>query len=165
MKNNMIVLFDLERTVIDTWDNRQLITNNIKKIKTLLSQLELNDFKCTFGVYSYAIWCINNLKILKSEIIPRLEKSLKIKFDDSYIFHMDDIMNDFAKKHTGIDYRAYCYAISKEMSIMDFQKDNLKFLKADITLIDNNVTHAMTIFIPEAEAIKTITFINPEKLN
>lgn len=161
MNKDVVILLDLEGTVITHWSKRELI--NIDKLKSLINHFT-KKYNVTFGIYSYAIWCVENLRILKSEIIPKLEESFEITFSDDYIFHIDDLINNFSRKHTGIDYKAYCFIVDKQMSIIDFQKDNLKFKNRDIILIDAFVTHEMTVMIPEENSIKTILFLNPNKL-
>jgi hypothetical protein len=168
--NDLIVLFDLEATIIQHWTDRTLI--NVRPIRNFVQEcidaIE-PDAVCIFGVYSYAIWCEENRNILKNDILPGIERAMgEIIFDDDYIFSMDEIVKDYSRKNSDIDYNTYCKFINKEKSLLDFQYDNIKFKHAcDITLIDDTVHHNLTVIIPAnspQESRRMISYVNPSFL-
>jgi hypothetical protein len=163
--NDLVILFDLEATTIEHWSNPVLI--NQEKIKRVLSGVNMGDMNKIYGIYSYALWCDENIEIFNSGIRSKIENEFDIAFDDEYIFHMNDIMDNFASKNAIINYRAYCLTINKEKSILDFHVRNPKFYRKDIMLIDDTVQHAMTITYPDIDSIpdpKTIMFVNPNHI-
>jgi hypothetical protein len=154
-----VVLFDLENCLIKHWDEPTPI--NTEEIRAFLEQIYEYGYSYTFGIYSYALWRKVNREILINELLPVIEKGLGIKFDTDYIFLTSDIIEDFSKKHSPIDYAAYCSVISKQNSLLDFQRLNPKFDGCSIALVDPTVTHGMNVYIPGGN---TLIFINSEGL-
>ena len=158
-KQDLIVLFDLEGTIITHWNNPDLI--NMEKVLHLLNAIKsANDIgEVTLGIYSYALWCKDNMEIAEEIILPVIEEVIDDKFNYDYVFSMDEILKDFEKKNNKIDYRAYCSVINKEKSILDFHISNKKFEGKNIVYVNSTVNHGLTCIYPKLNN-KVITFIN-----
>lgn len=157
--SNWVVLFDLENCLIRHWDDAHII--NVEAIQGFLSHLLEHDYSYTYGIYSYALWREENRDIVINKLLPQLEDNLNIEFEEDYIFGMGDIVRDFSSKHGNIDYRAYCSVVSKEYSLMEFQKNNPKFYRCSIVLVDPTVVNGLSVFDPRGN---TMLFINSNEL-
>lgn len=157
MSNSTVILLDLEDTIIKHWTTPYLI--NVDAIEEFVQSVYKYG-ECTFGIYSYALWCNENIRILQDRILPLIEQALDVAFDETYIFHMNDIVSDFVAKNGPIDYGTYCTLINKEKSILDFHVGNPLFEDRSIILIDDTVTHGLLMNYPHM----TINFVNPNNL-
>jgi hypothetical protein len=169
VENDTVILLDLENTVIKHWSepmliNKEALRSFIQNVKSTVKE----STTCSIGIYSYAIWCEKNYTTLIEKLLPMVEKELGIEFDEDYVFTMDELMEDFARKNNKIDYGSYCSVINKEKSILDFHVGNPKFVGKNIILIDDTVTHGLMIVYPNLDTMhdpKIISFIHPEYIN
>lgn len=130
MKN--MLWLDLEGTVIESGMNPVFLSENIEKIKEMISKESFN----SFGIFSFLI--DDEFDVEKNiHIIKAVESLFTIKFD--FIFFKQMLMPIFKKKFgQNFDELDFIdFTRSKEDCFHMFCRDN--FTNANMTLIDDKV--------------------------
>lgn len=83
-----IFLLDLEETVIDNWEDCNIILPNIEKIKSLGINKRCKE---KVGIFSWAMWNERDLDRFNDKLREPLEDVLDIKFDSDLVFTMERI--------------------------------------------------------------------------
>lgn len=153
--NSILLLLDLEETVIDNWHTARLLPENIETIKECFG-----DCPDTLhvGLMSWAVWDAKDLETFNTDIRPRLEEQLGMKFSDDWVFSMDD-WAEFTFWATG-------KRISRDDFFDMFNKEHVLFAlrncerMPNITfLVDDTVTHMGQIVNTE-RVISTLNIFN-----
>lgn len=157
MPRKLVILFGLEQTLIRHWnDPTPMFTAVLRDI--IHNRIIISDLDVSFGIYSYALWCKDNIERFWNELAEPIQETLGINFDPEYVFDTMQMIKDFSRKNNSIEYNAYCRVIDKEKSIIDFRRGNSKLSGIDIIFIDDKVTNGMQVLYPDDGSI---FFTNP----
>lgn len=158
-----LILFDLEETVIESFEQPFFIMPNIRKIENFLSHDEFRDAR--FGVMSWAIW---NWSRTESEVFDgisiALQEELDIhsnRFDGMFTLSMDQWVSILWKTcGVKVDRDELPHIFNKEDFLFKIRKFFAEHKIARVVLIDDAVEHNLTITSPSV----TIEFRNIEDM-
>jgi FMN phosphatase YigB (HAD superfamily) len=86
-----IVLFDLEETLIESWEDPTLLCGQFPKILSWVK--EQGDFRA--GLFSWAVWDANELKKFNKGLRQQIEEVHGFRFDDELMFTRNFFLNKF----------------------------------------------------------------------
>lgn len=154
-----VILFDLEETLIDSWDQRNLLVENVEKIKEqLIGELGSN---LRFGIFSWAIWNEDDREDFNQTLRGPLEEALGIKFDPEMIFSMQsiaDLILKFRRKKLSIE--DVFDLFGKEECLLTLHRFN-HFNCETVALVDDRVDHGLFF---ESLRERRMAFINITEL-
>lgn len=100
------VFLDLEETCIDSWESKLLLLKKLDAIEEFLNGKEIRvpgkkgapdvvspatpKLNLHLGLMSWAVWNEDDKHAFNRNLRPHLESLLKRKFDDRYVWSMDD---------------------------------------------------------------------------
>lgn len=133
----MIVLLDLEKTVIESWDEPFILWNNVDKIKHLLEEVQVK-----LGLMSWAVWDAKDKEIFNRTMRPGIEEALGLKFDDSLVWSMDDWAENVFKFHNKKVSRADLFDMFGKQEVLFVLSSCLPaFNGKNVLLLDDAVEH------------------------
>ena len=148
-----ILFLDLENTIIDTWDNRN-ICSNWKSIKSWISCINFDEVH----VFSYAIWNQDDIRTFKDSIAPSIEEVLKIRFNDKVLDV--DLMRVICANHLKIRMNKddFFTFMKKEISFRIICEEN--FSGCECILLDDMVIDSILSNRDTGTIIKTYNVKN-----
>ena len=91
----MLILLDLEETVIEDWSNMSLMPRECMAIRNWLKTCHPG---ATIGLMSWAVWNDKDKASFNKHLRDELEAVLEVQFSDEWVFSMDD-WSDMLFKH------------------------------------------------------------------
>lgn len=170
---NCFVFLDLEETIIDTWQDGNILGHGVDRIcefingkdkwfqnNTILAPATpLLNMK--LGLMSWAVWDHKDKEAFNTRFRPHLEQLLDCKFDDRFVLSMDDwaqlIFRHFNKKFSRQD---LFDIFSKPEVLFALARTNPDFHKSTVFLIDDAYEHLMTFKSPRNKCHVEIRNIN-----
>lgn len=141
MTQRVLVLLDLEETVIDDWEQRNLLPGNIAKINGLLRWMSI-DSELTIGLMSWAVWDDKDKNNVLEKLLPDLNGVLAVPVAPQFVLSMQD-WGDLVLGHCKLK-------LSRDDMFDMFRKEEVLFsLRTSdflnqfnaVFLIDDAVTH------------------------
>ena len=83
----MLILLDLEETVIEDWSNMSLMPRECMAIRSFLRTCHPG---ATIGLMSWAVWNDKDKALFNKHLRDELEAVLEVKFSDEWLLSMDD---------------------------------------------------------------------------
>ena len=83
----MLILLDLEETVIEDWSNMTLMPRECMAIRSFLRTCHPG---ATIGLMSWAVWNDRDKALFNKHLRDELEAVLEVKFSDEWLLSMDD---------------------------------------------------------------------------
>jgi hypothetical protein len=83
----MLILLDLEETVIEDWSNMSLMPRECMAIRSFLRTCHPG---ATIGLMSWAVWHDKDKALFNKHLRDELEAVLEVKFSDEWLLSMDD---------------------------------------------------------------------------
>lgn len=139
----MLIFLDLEETVIDDWENAFLLPHNIDKIKRNF----VNDWNKSnvFGLMSWAVQNEDDKAKFNKQIRDRLEINLGVKFNDNFVWSMDDWARQlFLCTGKLIDKTDIFEMFGKQELLFLLSRKHLHFKDQNVLLIDDRVEHDLS---------------------
>src|SRR6478736_4952511 len=137
--NRRILYLDLENTIIDHWSTFEYLPDNIKKIQEIIEKRDID----SIGIFSYAIWCDENVKILMDKPFKEINEYFSGKLDRSLIIpvqSMVDSSKQINPKAVDLSTGYYWRFFSKEHAMLDYVRMN-HLVDDYIGLVDDTITH------------------------
>lgn len=91
----MLILLDLEETVIEDWSNMSLMPRECMAIRNWLKTCHPG---ATIGLMSWAVWNDEDKALFNKHLRDELEAVLEVQFSDEWVLSMDD-WSDMLFKH------------------------------------------------------------------
>lgn len=144
MSHRVLVLLDLEETVIDDWEQRNLLLGNIAKINDLLRWMSI-DSDLTIGLMSWAVWDDKDKSNVLEKLLPVLNEVLAEPMSPKFVLSMQD-WGDLVLSHCKLK-------LTRDDMFDMFRKEEVLFsLRTSsflnqfnaVFLIDDAVTHQTT---------------------
>ena len=149
-----IVLLDLEETVIDSWEKRNALPENLDKIRRFLKS---ND---RLGLMSWAVWDTKDKNDFQQNLQLGIEQALEHSFEKELIFSMHDFSDVILKKKRKWVSRDDMFDLfGKEECLLQMLRLE-QFNDWDIYLIDDCVDHNLTF----SRNHQCIRFLNINKM-
>lgn len=147
-----IVFLDLEETLIDNWQDKNLLPNNIAKIKKELKQIAPD----LVSIWSFAIWNEDDLlEFITSGLKVELECQLRInKFNE--IPTIEEIQHIIEKREK-LKYDSLVEFMCLNNKELSFIKYGLTKTDTDFWLIDDTVPN---LFLENNDTNVSINLIN-----
>jgi hypothetical protein len=154
-----IVFLDLEETVIDDWENGDLLLENIEKIAVFLNGKDItwkgqpDNYTSTatpllnmrLGLMSWAVWDDVDKGKFNKRFRPHLEALLNRKFDDELVWSMNDWCAQlFKHSHLLLSKNDVFDIFGKEQFLFKFCQVHPLFKDNTVFLIDDVVEHQLT---------------------
>lgn len=160
MRSMTIALFDLEETLIESWDDPIILVHNVQKIRNHVKRcIDLGETQLAFGIFSWAIWNEKDKLTFKLTMQDDLEHALGFMFDPNFVFDMEQIsdivLNVRKKKLSKSD---MFDLFGKEECLLSMLRGN--FFKGQDVILFDDVVDNMEIFHPNG----SIQFINIKRM-
>lgn len=134
-----ILFLDLEETLIDDWSTGVLLTKNITAIQDFIHSFPCNP---VIGLMSWAVWDERDKLTFNKKFRPVIEDALGWKFDDRFLWSMDDWCNQLFKASGKDISRDDLFDIfGKEEVLFMMSRRHKNFKGASVALIDDAVEH------------------------
>lgn len=135
----MLVFLDLEETVIDNWENGWLLPAKIAIIKEMLSEVTP-----TIGLMSWAVWDDKDKEKFNETLRPELENALGFKFDDRFLWSMNDWADQLFKFHGKVFSRQDLFdCFGKHEVLFMVSRCHPEFKGKRVALFDDTVEHCL----------------------
>lgn len=147
MKDFDIIFFDLEQTLIESWEVP--VVDNIEKIHNLLKDVQCREF----GLFSFAIWSPEDRAEFINRIAPRIHDAFGISFNPNLIptkreVHQKiklDCKEMFISRQS-LSFEDFVELWSKDRAFIDWSRAS--FTNKNIALVDDVVSDC-TLQFPE----------------
>lgn len=153
-----LVFLDLEETVIASWDDQTLLPGRIAHIKEFLDGATAHD-GVEIGLASWAVWNDRDKSQFNNNLREDLENALGHKFDDRFVWSMDDWAKELFV-HTGkLMERSELFDIfGKEEVLIKMARCHPLFSDKNVLLFDDRVEHNLHIVSPNNRS--QLLFVN-----
>lgn len=83
----MLILLDLEETVVEDWASMSLMPRECTVLRRFFRECHPG---ATFGLMSWAVWDDRDKSLFNKHLREELEGVLELKFSDEWVLSMDD---------------------------------------------------------------------------
>lgn len=132
-----IVLFDLEETLIESWENPRLLHEENPSIQKWLSTL--GAFQS--GLLSFAVWDEKDLNTFNKTLREPLEKTFGIEFSDPLMFIKTDLLikNRVWENKPFLDMNDFDDFFKKDTTMFALWKNEFQRPNTRVILLDDKV--------------------------
>lgn len=152
MNKPHVYMFDLEGTIIQSWNNRIPINKNISKIKNIISQNQKLNVK--YGIFSFAVE--HDYEVQTG--IDIIKKYVGLNVDKDFVITVDN-MKDMLSIHKD-DYNTQLLIFRCFGKQYLFQLFASQYPELDFTLFDDTVENIIRQNKDNNQTISTITMEN-----
>lgn len=151
-----IILFDLENTLINAWDDPRPMEVMIPLIPEWIH----NEKPFKAGLFSFAVWHDKDLNTFNNKMREDVERVFDIEFDDDLIFLRDELLSTFRNilHMPFLDSDDLHSFFNKSMIVQQLWEHEWvhKFEETELILLDDTV-HDMTMKCNKS----TLRLVNP----
>ena len=137
----MLILLDLEETVVEDWSNMTLLPRECMAIRSFLRTCHPG---ATIGLMSWAVWNDKDKALFNKHLRDELEAVLEVKFSDEWVLSMDDwsdMLFKHCKKKLSRDDLFDCFG--KQEVLFLASRSVPAFKDQFVMLIDDAVEHGL----------------------
>ena len=157
MARPLIVLLDLEQTLIDDWSTKNFLDVNAVKIR----QSGFIASAAKVGLMSWAIHDWKDVNDARQHLIPALEEYFSFRIDPwlplSMMQWADDVLC-YRKLH--LDHEDILDMFQKPEILLSVARFHPRFMGHDVVLIDDAFEHGMRFEVPSTDTVVRIVNIN-----
>lgn len=154
----MLVLADLEETLIQEWSNPLLIPGRISIIRDHLQQHPT----AQLGLMSWAVWDSRDLDIFNRTLRPILEQELGHNFDERWTLSMDEWGQEmFTHARKRLDRDEMFDLFGKEDVFLILARRHPEWLGRQIFLFDDAVPNAKFSILDKGTHAHMVNIVNP----
>lgn len=140
-----IVFFDLEKTLIESWDVP--VVDNVDKILNALKDINCSEF----GIFSFAIWSPEDREEFISRIAPRISETFGIQFNPLLVPTKKEIHQKIKAdgkeifiSRQGFSFEDFVELWSKDRAFIDWCRAS--FINKNIAFFDDVVSDCNLLF-------------------
>ena len=156
------VFLDLEETLLDTWQDGNLLEVGLHRTRELLKRVRSTDNRVRVGLMSWAVWDQKDKDDFNSRFRPFLEAELRTNFDDRLVWSMDNWAErvfKFGKKK--LDRQDLFDMFQKEEVLFKLARcADPEFRNTAVFLVDDRVSHGLIVRVPEHECSVQLLNVN-----
>jgi len=150
---DVVVLLDLEETLIDIWHEGNFLDVGLDRTKKFLDELVLDGgVRPRLGLMSWAIYNTRDKEAFDRRFRPTIEERLGVKFAEEHIL-------------TAPDWVLMCGLVdegARKEEVLFWLANSRHFMNTQVFLIDDRVPHRCRIECPEWGS--SVTFLNINKM-
>lgn len=156
---DVVVLLDLEETLIDIWGDGNFLDVGLDRTKKFLDELILDGgIRPRLGLMSWAVYNTRDKEEFNRRFRPTIEERLGMKFAEEYILTAPDWALECGPDDEN---ELYNEIPSKEEVLLRLANSRY-FMNTQVFLIDDRVSHRCRIECPEWGS--SVTFLNINKM-
>lgn len=159
-RDDVIVFFDLEGTLINHWTDPTIC--NVESVQNVLNLPYIRDAKRKrFGIFSFALWCDENMvNFLNGEVIKTIQQEHGFEIDPSLVIDVPTMAASIEKSqppgHNKKLVVGDVWEYGKTHAFLDFFLWNYW---ADMMILVDDVVDDMQGGVPAAD-LRTFSMIN-----
>jgi hypothetical protein len=155
-RNTMLVFLDLEETVLDNWDDANMLMGNVRWLQKRLALVN-----CTLGLMSWAVWDEKDKTKFNSEMRPMLEEALGMPFDNRFVWSMDEWAEQVFKHHGKKVSRQDLFDLmGKQEVLFVLSRCHPDFKDNNLLLVDDAVEHDLSCLSVKNNCTVTMKNVN-----
>lgn len=166
-----MVFLDLEETVIDNWQDGNLLLANIDCIEEFINGRDKTFggvvapgaplVNMRLGLMSWAVWDAKDKAEFNSRFRPHLEHLLKRKFDDEIVWSMADWSRELCKFSNKLISKDDMFDMFGKVEVLfSLARKHSEFKGNRVFLIDDAVEHFLTQKSLDHQSVVEIRNIN-----
>lgn len=160
--NAPLVFLDLEETLVDNWNDGNLLEVGLHRTREFLKELkEVGAPPAVVGLMSWAVWNSDDKVDFDKRFRPFLEAELRVKFDPQFFWSMDDWCTELLKHAKKKLDRADLFDMfGKEEVLMRLARCHPAFRDREVFLVDDRVNHELVCHVPQTGCLVTLLNVN-----